>query len=491
MQRPTMFLNFLRYLRDSSGLYLSIILLCVSMSVFGARKKLEADSSVQAPLKSVLTFMQSQLYYPASANRFYKSAGYKLIWLAPDTVKTHASEAMMMLDCVLHYGLNHDDYHPGYLTYDRLNALSRQGNGASMNSKAEFDVFLTDAILAFINHLHYGKLNPNYPSGHIDTLARPGFNAALILNKALKSGNFWSVIESVQPKTKTYTDLQDYMRLVTGQYAGDCYEMPDSTIRLMAINLERLRWTTNSDSDYLQINIPTYTLTLHQADTAYIFKVIVGKPSTPTPRLESKITHFTTAPEWKVPHSIFVKDILPKALHDKNYLENNHFAIYNSRGIYQSPTLPVLKTINKNAARYYARQSSGCDNALGSIVFRFKNVYDIYLHDTPQQNLFIRNERALSHGCIRVEHASNLAALLLKYDNQRNQVGNMQKAIAAYQKQTFKLNSELPIKITYTTCEILQGILTIYKDIYQLDKQLEKALDLKSASLLTIYPVSK
>jgi murein L,D-transpeptidase YcbB/YkuD len=488
MLRLITFLSAYRHPKNALLLCFAMLLLNLTMPGYAAEVKSGIDTNLQATIRAQLASTHHQLYYPASANRFYRNSTFKLVWIAPDTVKTHASKAMMMLDCVLHYGLNHADYHPGELLYDRLNSLIRSGNKAKESDKARFDIFLTDAMLTFINHLHYGKLNPDEPS---DTSLTSGFRAENILQKALRSSDFWSVIESVQPKDKQYAYLQDYMRLVTGQYVGDCYEMPDSTVRLMAINLERLRWINSSTSSYLQINIPSYALTFHQPDTVYTFKVIVGKPSTPTPRLQSNITHFTTAPEWKVPQSIFVKELLPKALRDKDYLENNHFALYDNQGHYQIPAIAKLKEIRKKPALYYVRQSSGCDNAMGAIVFRFNNVYDVYLHDTPQQNLFRRRERALSHGCIRVEQASKLAALLLKHDGATNQVVKMQKAVTGYHKQTFRLKTAVPIKITYITCEVVEGIITTYKDLYQLDKQLEKALYLDTRPLLTLYPVKK
>jgi murein L,D-transpeptidase YcbB/YkuD len=491
MQRSITFLSAYRHIKNALLLCFGMLLLNLTMPGYAAEAKAGIDTNLQATIQSQLSLAQHQLYYPASAHRFYKNAALKLVWIAPDTVKTHASEAMMMLDCVLHYGLNHTDYHPAELLYDRLNSLIRSGNKAKESDKAKFDIFLTDAMLTFINHLHYGKLNPDEPSGKTDTSITSSFRAELVLQKALRSTDFWSVIESVQPKDKQYAYLQDYMRLVTGQYVGDCYEMPDSTIRLMTINLERLRWANSSTSSYLQINVPSYTLTLHQPDTVYTFKVIVGKLLTPTPRLQSNVTHFTTAPEWKVPHNIFVRELLPKALRDKDYLENNHIALYDNQGHYQTSAIAKLKEIQKKPALYYARQSSGCDNAMGAVVFRFDNVYDVYLHDTPQQDLFKRRERALSHGCIRVEQASKLAALLLKYDGATNQVVKMQNAVTGYHKQTFRLRAAVPIKITYITCEIVEGIITTYKDIYQLDKQLETALYFNSRPVLTLYPVRK
>ena len=202
----------------------------------------------------------------------------------------------------------------------------------------------------------------------------------------------------------------------------------------------------------------------------------MGKPETPTPTLQSAISYFTTAPEWRVPKSIFTKEILPKAIKDSTFLENNHYAIYDRQGNFLEPTHQQLIDVSKHSSLYYARQSAGCDNSLGLIVFRFRNVYDVYLHDTPEQKLFKAADRAFSHGCIRVEHAKELATLLLTNDGAKAQIKAMRNAIAAYQTKDFKLHTQVPIKITYLTCEMHEGELILHPDIYNLDKSLELAL---------------
>jgi murein L,D-transpeptidase YcbB/YkuD len=435
-----------------------------------------ADTSVSAILKSQLATSQTILYFPRSVERFYQQTGYKLVWVAPDTVKTHASEAMLLLDCVLHYGLNHNDYHPGELSYDKLSAMTAHGNKISNNEKAMFDIILTDAMITFMNHLHYGKFNPDYSVAKIDDGGNTAFNAGALLVSALHQKKFMSVIESAQPSSNEYANMQDHMRLLAGQYQADCYEVPQQDIIKMAINLERLRWLNSEDKTYIEINIPAYTLIYHRPDTNYQFKVIVGKPANPTPALQSSIGYFTTAPDWKVPQSIFVKEILPNALKDAAYLENNHFAIYDHKEHYITPDKTTLELIVKNPEKYYVRQSSGCDNSLGLIVFRFPNAFDIYLHDTPQQNLFAKETRDFSHGCIRVEHAEKLAALLLRNDGSANRIPSMRHALQVYQTKTFRLKKAVPIKVTYLTCEVKEGLLITYPDIYNLDKALEISL---------------
>ena len=181
---------------------------------------------------------RASLYYPLSVQRFYKQNGYKLAWIASDTIKTHVWDAMLLLDCVRQYGLNHEDYHPEQLLYPDLHQLIQQNKKGK--AAAVYDIFLTDAIIRFINDLHYGKLNPVYNTAKIDRGLY--FSAYKTLITALNTINFVNVINGTQPKSKLYFNLQDHMRLLVGQRSGDCYTIPQALIRKMAINMERLRW---------------------------------------------------------------------------------------------------------------------------------------------------------------------------------------------------------------------------------------------------------
>lgn len=200
--------------------------------------KAEGDATIVAAIKK----HNAALYYPASVERFYKENGYKLAWIAPDTVKTHAWDAMMLLDCVRQYGLVHDDYHPRELLYDRLHTLiEKPGTDAE---KAYFDILLTDAMIRFLNNLHYGKLNPVYTIKKVDH--GTAFKAERQLSLALAGNNFSETINSAQPKTKLYFDMQYHTRLLVGLRSGDCYVIPKGQERKMAVNLERMRWMSTN-----------------------------------------------------------------------------------------------------------------------------------------------------------------------------------------------------------------------------------------------------
>ena len=200
--------------------------------------KAASDTTIYHALKR----RRVDLYYPQSVERFYKANGYKLAWIAADTIKTHVWDAMLLLDCVRQYGLNHEDYHPKQLLYPELHKLIQQNK--KDEAAALYDIFLTDAIIRFINDLHYGKLNPVYTTGKIDRGLR--FKTYTVLIAALNSNDFVGMINSIQPKSKLYFDLQDHMRLLVGQRSGDCYVIPQGLIRKMAINMERLRWISTT-----------------------------------------------------------------------------------------------------------------------------------------------------------------------------------------------------------------------------------------------------
>jgi L,D-transpeptidase YcbB len=435
------------------------------------------DTSISEEIKRQLTEKAGlNLNYPNSTERFYAQNYYHTAWIKPQSGFGKTWQAMLTLDCVLQFGLAHTDYHPKELIYDKLHDILEKPEKYNAQEKVHFELTLTDALITFINHLHYGKLNPDFPANKLDEDNTLTFHAENTLLWALEQPDFYGAVVSAQPESPAYKNLQHQMYLLVGLYSGDCYEVPDSTIRKMAINMERLRWIDSEDKTYIQINIPSFTLTFQKPDTAYQFKVIVGKPSSPTPVLQSYISHFTTAPEWKVPRNIFINEILPKAIMDTTYLVNHNYSIYDKTGKYVVPNTDALAHMKRYPGKYSARQSSGCDNALGLIVFRFQNIYDIFLHDTPEQQLFYKEERAFSHSCIRVEHAEKLAGLLLKNDGSAGKLPAMRNALEVYQTKNFMLKKPVRIRITYLTCEVKDGTLIYYKDIYNLDKSMEMAL---------------
>ncbi|MDO3643683.1 L,D-transpeptidase family protein [Mucilaginibacter sp. L3T2-6] len=438
----------------------------------------QADTLLTSEIRRLLAGkgLYSQLYFPKSAIRFYTVRGFRPAWLNPAGGDIKTLQALKIINCVSQYGLSCTDYHLDELPDGRPPGIADTAGKAVALRRARYEILLTDAMLTLINNLHFGKMNSDHPSGRIDRDSTGKFQAGQILQTALLQKDITAVVLGSRPSSEAYLALQRQLELLEKQYQDGCCEPLPDEIRKIMINMERLRWAGAEAGAYIHINIPSYTLKLWIKDTVYKFKVIVGKPGNPTPTLQSAVNYFTTAPEWRVPAKIFRRELLPKMLRYPAFLENNHYGIYDNNGRYIEPTRANLLKVKSHPEMYYTRQSPGCDNSLGLLVFRFPNIYDVYLHDTPEQKLFARTERHFSHGCVRVEQAEKLGRLLLINDGSADKMQVLHNGMAKYIRQDIRLKQPVPIMITYLTCEVVDGKYITYPDIYGLDEGLEKTL---------------
>lgn len=436
------------------------------------------DRDIDSEIATQLAQSESQLglTYPKSVKRFYKEREFRSAWIQSPLKPSQTWASMLLLDCVLQFGLSHADYHPDELLYPKLREVMADPKKVTAKEKARFEIVLTDALLTFINDLHYGKANPVYGRLRIDNGNLEGFSAETILANSIGKKDFMATLLNVQPKSKVYVELQKYMNLARGQYLDDCYEVPEAEVRKVAINMERLKWSNIEDKRCIQINIPSYTLVLNLPDTTCTFNIAVGKPIAPTPSLASTISYISTAPDWRVPQAMFVDEILPKAVKSASFLADNHYAIYDLKGNLVSIDAQSLKKIVQNPGQFLARQSSGCESSLGTVVFHFPNPNGIYLYDGEHLPFFKTEQRALTNGCVSVKEAKKLASVILAHDGQKDKVAEMLKASSAYQTKNFILKHPLALSIVYQTCAIKNDRLLVYPDIYHQDEALEQLL---------------
>ncbi|OYW17046.1 MAG: hypothetical protein B7Z54_08940 [Sphingobacteriales bacterium 12-47-4] len=189
-----------------------------------------------------------------------------------------------------------------------------------------------------------------------------------------------------------------------------------------------------------------------------------------------------TYPPWTIPTSIIVKEILPGLKRDPGYLAKKGYSLINSDGEEVDPYLVDWSKYSKGIP-YKVVQGSGDDNALGILKFNFNNKYSVYLHDTNQRYFFSRAERALSHGCVRVQSWKELADFILRNDstqamekNNRNFLphDSLSKWLINKEKHTIAIRNRIPVFIRYFSCEAKDGKLVFYDDIYQEDALLKK-----------------
>lgn len=238
---------------------------------------------------------------------------------------------------------------------------------------------------------------------------------------------------------------------------------------LLVNNLHRWRALNCLDNQrYILINIPSAELSFYDRDSLVIaMKVIVGKASTSTPQISSKIDQITFFPYWYVPNSIATKEILPVQQKEATFLENNGFQVLDDLGNVLDPNTLPWATYTATNFPYKFRQVAGCDNSLGIVKFSFESPYAIYLHDTNHKELFSKTNRQISHGCVRLEKPYDLAAILL---GSRSQVEDaLKRRFDTDLKPNYvHLDNPVQVFITYMTTSVDEfGNLVIFEDVYQ------------------------
>ncbi|KPF94652.1 peptidoglycan-binding protein [Rhodopseudomonas sp. AAP120] len=236
----------------------------------------------------------------------------------------------------------------------------------------------------------------------------------------------------------------------------------DRTIDTILVNMERWRWLPRQlgapsvGNAYVILNIPDYTLKLmHNGAQVWTTRVVVGKPGKhATPLLTETMKYITVNPTWNVPPSIINNEYLPALQQDPTVLDRMG-----------------LKLERNRDGTVHISQPPGEANALGRIRFNFPNKFLVYQHDTPDKNLFGRDERAFSHGCMRVQNPDQYAAALLNITMpEKDYTPAKIRSMYGRTEVDLKFPTPIPVNITYQTAFVDEdGKLQLRKDIYGRD----------------------
>jgi len=251
----------------------------------------------------------------------------------------------------------------------------------------------------------------------------------------------------------------------------------DKFIRI-AITLDRYKLLPEKMPEkYIWVNLPGFYLQLWNDDSVIIVsKIVCGKPQTRTPVLTSAISELITYPQWTMPTSIIVKEILPAVKKNPGYLARKGFSLIDSKGDEADPYKVNWSKYSKGIP-YKVVQGSGDDNALGVMKFNFSNKYAVYLHDTNQRYLFGQASRAMSHGCVRVQEWQKMAYYILRNDSTLADKGSyplidsMNTWLKRKEKHSIKIRNRIPLFIRYFTCDGKNGNIVFYDDIYGEDNK--------------------
>ena len=255
------------------------------------------------------------------------------------------------------------------------------------------------------------------------------------------------------------------------------------------VNLERARWVLHDlPEDVVIVDIAGFEVSYrHSGKIVWSTLAQVGTPYRETPVFRDQISYLEVNPTWTVPPTILQKDILPKLAKDSSYLQQNNMQVLTHDGKDVDPATIDWSQYPQKRFPYLLRQKPGPNNALGRIKFMFPNKHLVYLHDTPSHNLFERDHRAFSSGCIRVMHPFELAELLL--DDPQWTKSRIEEVVES--KQTTRINLAKPVTVIlmYWTVNITDdGELMFKMDVYDRDAAvlsgLNKPFSFRNAPIL-------
>ena len=251
-------------------------------------------------------------------------------------------------------------------------------------------------------------------------------------------------------------------------------------VKQMMLNLERWKWVpADPGSNFIAVNIPEFMLHVFEnGKSIKSMKVIVGKEANKTVIFSGDLKYVVFSPYWVIGGSILAKETLPAVKRSSSYLAKHNMEVVTNTNPPKvlNPSSVNWSSYSASSFPYIIRQKPGPSNSLGYVKFLFPNSYSIYLHDTPSRNLFEKEGRTFSHGCIRIAEPAWLANYLLRDDPQWNEE-TIDKAMHNGKEKYVTLKKTVPVYITYFPSWVDKtGKLNFRDDIYGHDARLEKEI---------------
>ncbi|WP_315819281.1 L,D-transpeptidase family protein [Paraflavitalea speifideaquila] len=235
----------------------------------------------------------------------------------------------------------------------------------------------------------------------------------------------------------------------------------EQRIGQLLVNLERMRWMPAEPSgNLIWVNIPAFTLYVQDGSKQlFTMDIVVGKEGHSTVMFSGMLNQVVFSPYWNLPENIVKHEILPKLSTNSNYLAENNMEVTGEKD-----GIPEI------------RQLPGAKNQLGKIKFLFPNRFNIYFHDTPFKELFNRDKRAFSHGCIRLKEPVKLAEYLLVNQPQWTPA-SIDSAMNSGKEKYVRVKDPVPVLIYYYTAWVDENNqLQFRDDIYQHDERLARKM---------------
>lgn len=399
----------------------------------------------------------------------YEARKYRPIWLQGDKVRPEAHELIAMLETADRDGLDPADYQVSQLRQDLISAES--GEPAA---QARFEAEASRAFVDYVADLH----QPSAAARMIYTdaaSAPPAFAGPDVLQAAADAPSLHAHLIAVRRMNPIYEGLRGALADYRSKKGA---KTADQTQQLILLNMDRARaLPANPGPRYIVVDAAAATLWMYQDGRPIdSMKVVVGKPSEPTPIMAGMLRYALFNPYWNVPEDLVQQQWAP-------LVASQGPAVMRARDMEAlsdwSPNASVLDPAKVNWSAVAAgrqalrmRQRPGPDNMMGRVKFMLPNELGIYLHDTPRKALFSQDGRFFSSGCVRLEDAPRLARWLF---------GDVPQPSAADYRVDLK--EPVPVYITYFTVAPAPSGVTFRQDIYGRDETALASIQRRSMNL--------
>lgn len=457
------------------------------------------DSIIRMNIDSLIR-ADNDTTLPDYRTRNYYKARKPFIWISRTDIYPQLTDTLLtILEGVRQYGFAPQRFMTDRVRNDlaHLDSLQFDDKDYQLDKVlARLEYNLTKGFLRFITGERFGYMNPEYIFNRLDrddkypnkVVFRRVFDIPVehpdsaFFEKAFNltgTDETLSFVEECRPKS-------DLLKALTARL--DSTNDKASRSRLMA-NMERCRWRLldqpENHEKRVVVNIPAFRVWAFDRDTVFSMKIACGAKSTKTPLLTSKINRMEMNPLWIIPRSIIEKEVIAH-VDDSAYFARNHYFIRNKQTGDTIPPQELTRSILMNP-NYMIAQERGAGNSLGRIIFRFDNAFAVYLHDTNSPGVFRRDNRAVSHGCVRLERPLDMAEFLLNEKNPKTiekiyysthvNLKDKERIDKSKMLSSLPLSPSVPVFITYYTLfPDENSSLQTYPDIYGYDSVISRYL---------------
>jgi murein L,D-transpeptidase YcbB/YkuD len=413
-----------------------------------------ADRAIAERIRALLAAKPSRIFASeteqAAVEAFYQKRDLAPLWLDKGAENARAKAVAARLKSADADGLDPDDYKTPVFA------------GLAPDALAEAELTLTQSVLTFARHVQAGRAPHRAVRADNIGLPQKAPDPAEVLESVADAADAGQALDQFSPQHEPYRKLKAALAELRGKSAGKPSgghkNAHDRRIDTVIANMERWRWYRRDlGTAHVEVNEADFTLkVLHEGRQVWASRIVIGKPSLPTPLLSEKFVSITINPTWRVPPSIVQNEYLPEQRRRPGVLARMGLRVERKDG-------EVVMTL-----------PPGGENPLGRIRFNFYNRFLVFQHDTPDQYLFAHKVRAESHGCMRVQDAPKYAEVLSRIARPDEQ-WTAAKVRSMYGKDEHEIDLQavpIWIHLTYQTAFVDEaGKLQTRPDLYNLDSR--------------------